>query len=74
MSAGVMPVHVATRGLVGLPRSKAIVPLTPAAPRWMCMSVASTALCTHVTVNVAAGWSSCPKQPPLAGLGTGGTI
>ena len=69
MSAGVIDVHV--RGdrthWPGSPRSKMTGPFTPAAPRWMCISVAPTTLCTHVTANVDAGLIELPEAAAAGG-------
>src|SRR6185369_5791607 len=73
MSAGVMPVQVALTGFVGAPRSKITGPLTPGAPRWMCITVALTTLCTQVIEKVDAQWLSVPMHPPHAVLFVGGT-
>ena len=60
MSAGVIPVQVVVTGLVGSPRSKTAAPLTPAAPWWMCISVAPETSWLQNSSNVAAPWLRSP--------------
>src|SRR5436190_501044 len=47
--------------------------LTTAAPRWMCMTVASATLCVQTSENELVAESNCPMQPPRSVVGTGGT-
>src|SRR5204862_6609167 len=72
-SDGVIPVHVASTGLSGSPRSKRIGPLTPAAPRWMCMTVAAATVSVQTSEHELVAESNCPMQPPRSVVGTGGT-
>src|SRR5215212_499467 len=70
---GVMPAQVASTGLAGSPRSKRIGPLTPGAPWWMCITVASLTLCVQTSENQLLAESNWPMQPPRSVVGTGGT-